>query len=87
MTTFAVSECFSSYEEPAKKVDAYQKEKYVQLTHRDSRTLEAASKRVPKRVEIANKGLRYYSVHLACVFGGKKCTSKGSGQRPTLRYV
>ena len=46
MTTFAVSECFSSYEELAKKVDTYQKEKYVQLTHRDSRTLEAASKRV-----------------------------------------
>ena len=80
MTTFAVSECFSSYEELAKKVDAYQKEKYVQLTHRDSRTLEAAS----KRVEIANKGLRYYSVHLACVL---KYMSKGSGQRPTQRYV
>ena len=85
MTAFVVGEKFGSYEDLQKKVDVYQKEKYVQLTHRDSRTLDAASKRVPKRVEIANKELRYYAVHLACVFGGKKYRNKGSGQRPSQR--
>ena len=72
MTAFVVGEKFGSYEDLQKKVDVYQKEKYVQLNHRDLRMLDAASKRVPKRVEIANKKLCYYMVHLACVFGGKK---------------
>ena len=53
MATLAVGESLSSYEELHKKVGAYQKEKCVQLTHRDSRELEAASKWVQKRVEIA----------------------------------
>ena len=58
ITAFVVGEKFGSYEDLQKKVDVYQKEKYVQLTHRDSRTLDDASKRVPKRVESANKELR-----------------------------
>jgi hypothetical protein len=88
MTTgFAVGECFSSYEELQQKADFYQKEKFVQLTHRNSKTLEAARKRVPKRVEIAKQALRHYSVHLACVFGDKKYKSRGSGHRPIQRFV
>ena len=71
MTTFAVGESFSSYEELQKKVDAYQKKwKCVQLTHRDSRAIEAASNRGSKA------GGNRYSVHLACVFGGKKYTDR-----------
>ena len=54
---------------------------FIQLGHRDSRTLEAAKKRVPKRVEGANKELKYYSIHLTCVFGGKKYKNKSSGKR------
>ena len=52
MTAF---EFFVCYEDLQKKVD---EKKYVQLTHRNSRTPNAASKRVPKRVEIDNKVLR-----------------------------
>jgi len=85
MAIFVVGECFDSYEELDERVKAYQKENFVQLTHRDSRTLEAARKRVPKRVEEAKNGLQYYSVHLACVFGGKNCVGKGTGQRPLQR--
>ena len=85
MTTFAVGESFSSYEELQQKLTNYQKEKYVQLTHRDSRTLEAARKRVPKRVEFANPTLRYYTVHFACIFGGKKYMNRGL--RPNQRFV
>lgn len=70
-TTFVVGEKFSSYEELNLKVKEYEKERSVQLTLRDSRTLEAAGKRVPKRVEGANKKPRFYIVHLSCVFGGK----------------
>ena len=87
MTTFAVGESFSSYEELQQKITNYQKEKYVQLTHRDSRTIEAARKCVLKRVEFANPTLHYYSVHFACNFGGKKCMNRGSGLRPNQRFV
>ena len=44
----------------------------VQLTQRDSRTLEAARKRVPKRVEVAKTKLIYYNICFAYVLGGKK---------------
>ena len=44
MATFAVGQSFSSDEELQKKVDAYQKEKCVQLTHQDSRAHEAEFK-------------------------------------------
>ena len=80
-TTFAVGDRFSSYKELDEKVKAYEKSRHVQLTHRDSRTLEASRKRVPKRVESANKALVYYSVHLTCVFGGKKYVNRGTGER------
>ena len=67
-----VGESFSSYEELDAKIRSYQKDKFVQLSKRDSRTLEMAKKRVPKRVEGANPALIYYTIHFACVFGGKK---------------
>ena len=69
---FAVGETFSTYAELEAKIDAYQKENFVQLTRRDTRTLTAARKRVPRRVEGANCALVYYTVHFACVFGSKK---------------
>ena len=84
---FEIGECFSSYSDLESKVKSYEKSRSVQLTHRDSRTLEAARKRVPKRVEGANAELKYYSIHLTCLFGGKKYKSKGSGERVHLRYV
>ncbi len=78
---FVVGESFSSYTELEEKIKSYQKEKFVQLTHRDSRTLENARKRVPKRVEGANGALVYYTLHFACMFGGKKYKNEGTGQR------
>ena len=53
--TIAVGDCFSSYKELEERVKAYEKSRHVQLTHRDSRTLEASRKRVPKRVEKLTK--------------------------------
>ena len=87
MASFVVGECFSSYEELDRRVKEYQKEKFVQLTHRDSRTLQTARKRVPNRVEGAKSALKYYTVHLACVFGGKRYASKATGQRSRQRYI
>ena len=78
---FAVGERFDSYDDLIFKVKAFKKAMSVQLTHRDSRTLEAAWKRVPKHVEVTKAELIYYSIHFACVFGGKKYKNKGTGQR------
>ena len=78
---FVVGECFSSYKQLKDKVEAYEKARSVQLGYRDSRTLEAAKKRVPKSVEGANFELMYYNNHFACAFGGKKFKSKCIGMR------
>lgn len=80
--SFAVGDCFSSYTSLSENIKQYEVEKCVQLTHRDSRTLEMAKKRVPGRVACANKDLVYYTIHFACVFGGKKYQRKASGKRP-----
>lgn len=83
--SFVVGECFSSYKQLDDKVKAYEKSRSVQLGHRDSRTLEAAKKRAPKRVDGANRELKYYNIHFTCMFGGKKFRSKSTGLRTHQR--
>ena len=82
LVKFNVGESFTSYKCLQEKIKQYEAEKCVQFTHRDSRTLETAKKRVPGRVACANKELVYYTIHYACVFGGKNYQNKGTGQRP-----
>ncbi|XP_065894026.1 uncharacterized protein [Dysidea avara] len=79
---FVLGEKFSSYEQLKEKITAYQQGNNVQLAYTDSRTLDAARKRAPKRIQKANEKLHYYSLHLTCNLGGKPFHSKGSGQRP-----
>ena len=80
---FQVGDTFSSY----KEFKEFERINFVQLIHRDSRTLSAAAKRAPKVVEKANKELLYYTIVLSCVFGGKKHKSEGSGVRPRQKCV
>ena len=68
---FLVGDTFSSYNELLWRVKFFEETTYSQLVHRDSRTLEAAAKRVPKKVEKANKELVYYTINLTCVLAGK----------------
>ena len=53
--SFVVGETFASYTELEKKLKTYKVNKFVQLVQRDSRTLEATIKKMPKRVEGANE--------------------------------
>ena len=85
MMSFSVGDKFSSYNDLLERVKAFEETTYSQLVHRDSRTLEAAAKRVPKKVEKANKELVYYTINLTCVFGGKKYRNRGTGVRPQQR--
>ena len=41
--------------------------KFVQLVHRDSKTYEAAIKRMPKRVEGANEDICAIIASISCV--------------------
>ena len=77
---FCLGELFSSYRDLQTKVKAYEKQAAVQLTHRDSRTLEGMKARAPKRVKVANPQLVYYSICLCCVFGGKVTRTKAQGR-------
>ena len=79
--SLAVGEKFESYDELKTKIKTYENSRSIQLCHSDSRTLEAAKKRVPRKVERAKKDLVYYHINLSCVFGGKRYQSKGSGKR------
>ena len=84
--SFSVGEKFARFDALKEKIATYEKDRSVQLYRSDSRTLEAAGKRVPLRVEKAKKDLVYYSVTFSCVFGGKKYIDKRTGKRPVQRY-
>lgn len=85
--SFCVGEKFSSFSDFENKLTKYEKYNAIQMSRRDSRTLEAAAKRVPKRVEGAPSKLKYYEVHYTCLFGGKTYTRKGNGIRKHQRLV
>ena len=69
------------------KIKEFEKTNYIHLTHRDSRTLEAARKRAPKKSFNlkTNKELQYFNIDLACCFGEKKYKSEGSSVRQHKR--
>ena len=83
----AVGDTFNSYSDLELFILTYERENHVQLTLRDTRTLDNARSRAPKRVEGSNPRLKYYSVHYTCVCGGKKYFSKGNGIRTGQRLV
>lgn len=68
---FFVGQTFSDLDELEKLKAKYEERHFCELWKRDVRTLEAAAKRVPKRVEIAKPSLKYYSLKLVCKFGGE----------------
>ena len=84
-------ESFTSYKQLEEKVKIYERSNFVQLGHRDSRTLEAARKRVPIRVDGANNELKYYSIHLTCVFGDEikstRIKAQGKGFIRVLHFA
>ena len=80
-----IVDSFDSYSELKDRVREFECANHTQLVHRDSRTLTAAKKRAPKVVERAKPELLYYSIHLTCVFGGKKYKQESTGVRPRQR--
>ena len=72
----SVGDNFSTFEELERKLQDVQDTTHIQLWYRDSRTLEGAKKRYPITVSKANTQLKYYSITLACVCGGRRRSDK-----------
>ena len=53
------------------------------MVKRDCRTFEAAKKRIPKRIENANKSLCYQSIKYICKFSGRPRNSDLKWKRTT----
>ena len=76
--SFSIGETFKTFEEVQQKVQQYEKSTSVQFWIRDSRTIEAAQRRIDRPL---NSSLKYYEVVYACIHGGRKFKSQGKGRR------
>ena len=65
------------------KVKDFCEANFVQLWMRDSRSISAAAKRVPKRAAVTNPALKYYNLKYACIHGGQAFRPKGTGLKQT----
>jgi len=80
MSRLAVDARFSSFEDLQKEIEVYQSEHFVQFYRRDSRTIDAALRRAPKRT--FNPNIRYSELVYSCIHGGKTFKSESKGKRP-----
>ena len=78
--TFSVNDVVNSFEELERKIKQYRVKKQVQLWRRDSRTIEAASKRIDRYLD---ELVKYYELTYSCIHGGRKFQAKGEGKRAT----
>lgn len=79
---FTVGDCFSDINDLEKRLEDYKRVHNVDFFKSDTKSLTAAKRTVPKRVENALPELKYYYLKYRCVHGGKRNT-KGTGQRMT----
>lgn len=82
--TFKLGDSFSSYKELEERLEAHSKESFVTYWRRDTRTVQGAQRKTSRPI---SSDLIYYSLRLACVFGGQKFSTRGQGKRScqTLR--
>ena len=50
---------------------------------RDTRTIEAAAKRIPKRAALMKPDLKYAQLKYCCIHGGKDFKKRGNSVRET----
>ena len=81
-TPLKVGDKYSSYEELEQAVKALEKVQNINFWKRDSRSIEAAKRRVDICISPA---LKYYEVKYACIKGGRSFQSTSAGARPNQR--
>ena len=64
-----------------KKIKRYEVATYTQWWKRDSRTVEAARKRLSRHL---SDSILYYEVGFRCIHGGRKFKARGEGKRATM---
>ena len=78
--SFFVGQQFQMFEELERHLKLHEGHNFVQFWRRDSRTIEAAQRRVNKAI---SDELKYYEITYRCIHGGKKFKARGTGKRTT----
>ena len=78
LVTFSIGESFKTFEEIEEKIKKYELSRSVQFWRCDSRTIDAAQRRIDRPL---NARLKYYEVVYACIHGGKKFKYQDQGKR------
>ncbi len=78
--TFCVGEAFKTFKDLELKIKCEQAH-FMKFWKRDSRTVEAAKKRVTRYLD---EKIVYYEVTFCCINGGRKFKSSGEGIRSSL---
>ena len=80
---FTIGEKFSDFSELKDKIADFEKENFVQLYIRRSRSIEAAAKRAPRKQ--FNSELKYSEIEYSCIHGGKSFKTTSTGERPNQK--
>ena len=78
--SFHVGQQFSKFEDLEQHLKLYEEQQFVKFWRRDSRTIEAAQKRLNRSFR---DQLKYYELTYSCIHGGKKFKARGEGKRCT----
>ena len=68
---FYIGQRISCIDELERLIKDYEDLTFCELWKNDVRTLRAAVKKVPRKVELADPALKYYALLLSCKFGGE----------------
>jgi len=84
-----VDDEFDSYDEVERKINELQEKERCKLWKRDSRTIGAAIKRMPKRVgsvKVFNPEVKYNELLYCCVYGGREKKDELKSMRQRCPY-
>ena len=76
--SFVVGDCFESFAKLEARVEKFENSHFVKFWKRDTRTVEAARKRMNKSIK---PELKYYEIKYCCIHGGQHFKSQGKGLR------
>ena len=76
--SFVFGDCFESFAKLEARVEKFENSHFVKFWKRDTRTVEAARKRMNKSIK---PELKYYEIKYCCIHGGQHFKSQGKGLR------
>ena len=76
--SFVVGDCFENFTKLEARVEKFENSHFVKFWKRDTRTIEAATKRMNKSIK---PELNYYEIKYCCIHGRQHFRSQGKGHR------